>query len=324
LNQDVINCPGCRRRTAAARGTCIYCGETLPISKLTSAPLQRNLDAAELAFNTILEPPRAAADEATIAALASALKLDLSEAGEMLAVGKRLPLARSQTRQEAEMIARLVRDCGLAAFVVADEELAVERELLRARRIQLNDGEIVVQHSAGTLTVAASDIRAMVLGSLRQNRVDYSEGVRGLRTQSASVLETAEFRSDEVLLDVYGSSLEASFRLRADGFDYSGLVTPLSFRAELNFHAALQALEKAATQATVDEDFARLRRVLGRAWPERTHNEARGLKRTGITYRPVALSSLTTDNRDQFERYSRLIFLSATKNLSFRARNENG
>src|ERR1043165_2894790 len=133
-----MNCPRCRRRTAAARGTCIYCGETLPISKLTSAPLQRNLDAAELAFNTILEPPRTAADEATIAALAAALKLDLSEAGEMLAVGKRLPLARSQTRQEAEMIARLVRDCGLAAFVVADEELAVERELLRARRIQLN------------------------------------------------------------------------------------------------------------------------------------------------------------------------------------------
>ena len=60
-----------------------------------------------------------------------------------------------------------------------------------------------------------------------------------MRTQSASVLETAEFRSDEALLDVYADALEASFRLRADRFDYSGLVTALSYRAELNFHAAL-------------------------------------------------------------------------------------
>ena len=64
-----MNCPRCRRRTAAARGACIYCGETLPISQLTSAPPQRNLDAAEHAFNTILEPPRLVASEAALAAL---------------------------------------------------------------------------------------------------------------------------------------------------------------------------------------------------------------------------------------------------------------
>lgn len=314
-----MNCPRCRRRTAAARGACIYCGETLPISRLTSAPPQRNLDAAELAYNTILEPPRTAATEASLVAFSAALKLEASEAAEMMAAGKRIPIARSQTRQEAEMIAGLVRGCGLMAFVVADEELAVERELTRARRITASGGEFIVQHSGGTLAMMASDVKLIVLGSLRHSRVDYSEGLSGMRTQSANVLDTAEFRSDETLLDVYGSSLDQSFRLRADGFDYSGLVTPLSFRAELNFHSALRALERLAPQAVVDEDFARLRRLLGRAWPERTHNEARGLKRTGIAYRPVALSSITTDNRDQFERYSRLMFLSVVKNLSFRA-----
>jgi hypothetical protein len=314
-----MNCPRCRRRTAVARGTCIYCGETLPISKLTSAPPQRNLDAAEHAFNTILEPPRSLATEAAITALSSALKIEASEASEMIAANKRLPIARSQTRQEAEMIAALVRGCGLRAFVVADEELAVERELTRARRITINDGELAVQHTGGVLTIAASDIKLIVIGSLRQSRVDYSEGLTGMRTQSANVLATAEFRSDETLLDVYSGSLEESFRLRADGFDYSGLVAPLSFRAELNFQAALRVLEQTASHTIVDRDFARIRRLLGRAWPERTHNEARGLKRTGIAYRPVALSSITIDNRDQFERYSRLMFLSVAKNLSFRA-----
>src|SRR5947209_5525739 len=151
-----MNCPRCRRRTAVARGTCIYCGETLPISKLTSAPLQRNLDTVEHAFNTIIEPPRAVASQAAIAALSAALKIDVGEAGEMIAANKRLPIARSQTRQEAEMIADLIRGCGLVAFVVADEELAVERELMRARRITINDGELAVQHSGGALTIAAS------------------------------------------------------------------------------------------------------------------------------------------------------------------------
>jgi hypothetical protein len=314
-----MNCPRCRRRTAAARGACIYCGETLPMTQLSSAPPQRNLDAAEHAFNTILEPPRSPAGEAAIAALSSALKIEAGEAGAMIAANKRLPVARSQTRQEAEMIAALVRGCGLVAFVVADRELATERELTRARRITVNDRELAVQHSGGTLTVAACDIKLIVVGSLRQNRVDYSEGLSGMRTQSANVLDTAEFRSDETLLDVYSGSLDQSFRLRADSFDYSGLVAPLSFRAEMNFLNALRVLERAASRAVIDRDFAGVRRLLGRAWPERTHNEARGLKRTGIAYRPVALSSLTTDNRDQFERYSRLMFLSAAQNLSFRA-----
>lgn len=314
-----MNCPRCRRRTAAARGACIYCGETLPVSKLTSAPSQRNLDTADHAFNTILEPPRLLATEAATTALAAALGVEVSEAGAMLAAGKRLPIARSQTRQEADMITALVRRCGLVAFVVADQELAVERELARARRITIKGGDLTVQHSGGVLEMAAGEIKLIVLGGLRNSRIDYSEGLTGMRTQSANVLDTAEFRSDEILLDVYGGSLDLSFRLRADGFDYSGLVAPLSFRAELNFQAALRALKQAAPQAIIDVDFARMRRLLGRAWPERTHNEARGLKRTGIAYRPVALSSITTDNRDQFERYSRLMFLSAATNLSFRA-----
>jgi hypothetical protein len=314
-----MNCPRCRRRTAAARGTCIYCGEALPISKLKSAPPQRNLDAAEHAFNTILEPPRLAADEDKIAALAAALKIETSEATEMLTANKRIPIARSLTRQEAEMIAALVRDCGLVAFVVADEELAIENEMTRARRLTINGDEMTIQHSAGALTLTTGAIKLIVVGALRQSRVDYSERLSGMRTQSGTVLDTAEFRSDGTLLDIYGESLEQSFRLRADGFDYSGLVAPLSFRAELNFHAALRALEEIAPHAIVDKDFARVRRLLNRAWPERTHNEARGLKRTGIAYRPVALASITTDNQDQFERYSRLMFLSAVKNLSFRA-----
>jgi hypothetical protein len=148
----------------------------------------------------------------------------------------------------------------------------------------------------------------MVVGLLRNNRTDYTEGIAGMRGQSGSVLDSFEYRSEEMLLDVYGGSLDRSFRIFSDAFDYSGLLNPLSFRSELNFNAAIEALSR-ATGAVVDSDFARLRRLLGRAWPERTRTESRGVKRAGLAYRLVAKSSLISSNRDQFDRYSRLRFV---------------
>jgi len=305
-----MNCPRCGRRTATARGACIYCGETLPVTKIESAPPQRNIDRLEHAFNTVLEPAGSCSDESTVA-LAAALKIELDEARGYIVSGKRVPLARSQNRQEAEMIAALVRSCGLGAVVVGDEELNIERELTRARKITLEANSIQAHHSGGVMKVAPTGIKLLVIGALKHSRVDYAEGVRSRRSQSGNVLDLAEYRSDETLLDVYGQTLESSFRIKADSFDYSGLVSPLSFRADQNFQAAIKALSSVAPQAIVDNDFSRMRSLLERAWPERARTEARGIKRTGLTYRPVAQSSITSDNRDQFDRYSRLMFISA-------------
>lgn len=77
----------------------------------------------------------------------------------------------------------------------------------------------------------------------------------------------------------------------------------------MNFKAALAALASAAARASLDDDFARLRSLLSRAWPERARNESRGVKRSGLALRPVSQASVISDNRDQFDRYSRLMFL---------------
>jgi hypothetical protein len=311
MSQDVINCPRCARRTPAARGSCIYCGESLPITKIESAPPQRNIDPSERAFNTVLEPFRPRAEAEAGAALAFALKIELAEAESFIAAGKRLPIMRCQTRQEAEMIAALVRTCGLGATVVADEDLRLETELARARKITLAEDLIEVQHAGGAMKVALSGVRVFVIGLLRNVRMDYAESVPGRGKQAGSVVDLSEYSSEEMLLDVYAASLEQSFRIKSDAFDYSGLVSPLSFRADLNFRAALSALRAAAPGAKVDDDFVRVRRLLARAWPERTRSESRGVKRKGMTFRPLAQSSLVSDNRDQFDRYSRLVFISA-------------
>ena len=311
LNQDVTNCPRCGRRTPAARGDCIYCGEQLPFASIQTAPPQRNIDPAEHAFNTVLEPFRPR-HEGVVTALASALQLELSEAQALIDAGKPVPLARSQTRAEAEMITALVRTCGLRAVVIPDQEMDLDRELLRARRIAMSDDRICVYHSGGEMILMKDDIKLSVLGELRNVRVDYTEGISGRRSQAGNVLESSEFRSDETLLDVYTASLDHSFRIKSDAFDYSGLVSPLSFRSEVNFRVALAKLRADLPHARIDDDFTKMRSLLGRAWPERSRNESRGIKRT-LAFRAVAQASVMSDNRDQFDRYSRLIFLYAKR-----------
>jgi hypothetical protein len=207
------------------------------------------------------------------------------------------------------MICDLVRSCGLNAAIVADEEMQLPTELLRARRIAVGDKEIHITHSSGTLTLEKPDIRLLVLGELATRRVDYVETLSGRRAGSASVLDSAEYRSEETVLDVYAESLARSFRIKSDAFDYSGLVSPLSFRSDLNFKAALATLSESLPSARVDADFTNLTTLLEPVWPSRTRTETRGFKRTGLAFRSIAQASAISDNRDQFERYSRLIFL---------------
>ena len=311
LSQDVTNCPSCQRRTPAARGDCIYCGEHLPFAAIQTAPLQRNIDPSEQAFNTVLEPFPGRVNESVFTALAGALQIELSEASALINAGKRVPLARSQTRAEADMITALVRTCGLRAAVIPDEEMRLGQDLVRARRIAVSDDVLRVYHSGGDMTISKAEIRLLVLGELRNVRVDYTEGLTGRRATASNVLDTSEYHSEETLLDVYTAGLDQSFRIKADAFDYSELVSPLSFRSELNFRAALATLRAAVPHAAVDDDFSKMRRIIGRAWPERTRNESRGIKRT-LSFRAVAQASVMSNNRDQFDRYSRLMFLSAT------------
>jgi hypothetical protein len=40
------------------------------------------------------------------------------------------------------------------------------------------------------------------------------------------------------------------------------------------------------------------------------------MKRAGLAYRPVSKSSVIKDNRDQFDRYSRLMFIFNTRSSS--------
>jgi hypothetical protein len=234
--------------------------------------------------------------------------MDVEEARAFIGFGKKIPLCRSLTRPEAELIASLVRTCGLQAAVVEDAELELQKELSRARRVVIEGDRILVARGAQANALDAGEIKLLVVGVIRRNRTDFTEGIVNLTGQGSSLLDLFEFRSDQMILDVYADTLDDSFRIRADAFDYSGLINPMSFRAEVNFQAACNTLAAAVPRAEVDLDFARVRQFLGRAWPERSRTESRGIKRAGLAHQPVAQSSIIKDNSDQFDRYSRLMF----------------
>lgn len=309
MSQDVTTCPECQRRTPSGRGKCIYCGADLIVTNIAVAPAQRAIESFELAYNTVIGPGRVADPASAETALATALGIEPEEARQFVAAQKYLPLSRSQTRHEAELVAALVRTCGFPALVVEDTELNVGTELIRAKRVEAVDDKLLVTHGAGTLELPASSICLILVGMVRSDRVEYTETGSGLRgNQEANVMDSYEFRSDLMLMDVYAPNLQDSFRIQSDGFNYSGLVQPLSYRAEANFQEAARALAGLAPQAIVDDDFSRVRRLLARAWPERTRNESLGIRRGGSTFSITARSSVVRDNRDQFERYSRLMF----------------
>ena len=210
LNPDVAICPACSRKTAAARANCIYCGTTLGIQRIEIAPAQRQIDSFENAFNTVLVPSPTGDRGRAEAALATALSMEAEEARAFIGFEKRIPLCRSLTRPEAELIASLVRTCGLQAAVVEDADLELQRELTRARRVAIDGDHILVAYGSAAKAIDASHIKLMVVGVIRRNRTDYTEGIVNITGQGSSLQDLFEFRSDQMILDVYGESLDES------------------------------------------------------------------------------------------------------------------
>src|SRR4030095_7609218 len=151
--------------------------------------------------------------------------------------------------------------------VIPDEEMKLDHELLRARRIAVSDDEIRIFHSSGEMSILKSEIILLVVGELRNIRVDYTEGISGRSGQSGTVLDSFEVRSGETLLDVYASRIEQGFRIKSDAFDYSGFIPDLSFRSEVNFRAAWTKLRADLPDVKVDDDFPKMRTLLSRRWP---------------------------------------------------------
>jgi hypothetical protein len=315
--EQMVACEECLRANAPTRPTCLYCGATLPRTKQGAAlwrPRLKRLEEWEQGFNVVTLARAAGAltsDAAEEAALL--LRTDVGGLKEVFLAGRAMPLARVQTADEAWLIVEKLRELGLSTEVFPDEVLA--RRPLRVRAFEFEDDAVVCRTGpeAEPRRVAWSEVVLLLTGRVVSRRVEVSERKASFGARSETA-ETRELVSDEMMLDLYTSSVEeheaqgaggAGFRVMSGGFDYSCLGEGKSLIAAENFNALVAALRGRLPAAVYDEDYARLRPLLSGVWPSAERTESLGLRRERAgRFNTEAVT--TVSNETQFTRYARL------------------
>ena len=315
--EQLVACEQCVRANAPTRLTCLYCGAALPRTKQGAAlwrPKLKRLEDWEQGFNVVTLTRAAgaltsdAAEEA-----ASLLRLDAGGLKEMVLAGRAMPLARVTSADEAWLIVEKLRGLGLNTEVFPDDVLA--RKPVRVRALEFEDGAVVCRAGpeADPRRVAWSEVVLLVTGRVVSRRIEVAERKRGLGGRSETV-ETRELTSDELVLDLYTSSVEEheahavgglGFRVMSGGFDYSCLGERKGLVAAESFNALVAALRERAPAAAHDEEYARLRPLLSDVWPSAEHTGSLGLRRERAgRFNTEAVT--TVSNETQFTRYAQL------------------
>jgi hypothetical protein len=297
--------------------TCLYCGAALPRTKQSAAlwrPTLKKLEEWEQGFNVVTLPRGAgaltsdAAEEA-----ATLLRLDVGGLKVIVLAGRAMPLARAPSADEAWLIVERLRELGLSTEVFPDEVLA--RRPLRVRAFEFEAEALVCRAGpeAEPRRVAWSEVVLLVTGRVVSRRVEVAERKRGLGGRSETA-ETRELASDEMVLDLYTSSVDEheahgvgglGFRVMSGGFDYSCLGEGKGLLVAENFNALVAALRESAPSSAHDEDYARLRPLLSDVWPSVERTESLGLRRERAgRFNTEAVT--TVSNETQFTRYARL------------------
>ncbi|MBA3239673.1 MAG: hypothetical protein H0T60_00415 [Acidobacteria bacterium] len=310
---ELIACDACARANPPTRMNCIYCGAPLPSTAESEAlrrPSLRKLEEWEQGFNVVLLPARDVwrVSEDAFKEASTLLRLEAARLEACIDARRPLPLARASTREEAELITRRLGALGLAVEIVSDEELCASRMPKRIRALVL-DGEALVGWSGPDdkpCSVAWDEVRLLVAGRIYRKRVEVEERQRKLKGRS-EIIEEREMMFDEAVLELFASSDAegAGWRIMAENFDYSCLGERKGLLARDNFDTLVEMLRARSAGAEFDDEYVRVRQVLGAVWPVAERTESLGLRRS----RPGRLSTEVAtigSNEMQFTRYARL------------------
>ena len=97
------------------------------------------------------------------------------------------------------MIVTLIRTCGLSARIVADEDLHLTNELVRARRIEPAGEQIYINHSGGVLAIAVAEIKLIIDTAYEKARKILTDKKQDLETLANGLLEYETLSGDEII-----------------------------------------------------------------------------------------------------------------------------
>ncbi|MBS1796739.1 MAG: hypothetical protein JSS81_23105 [Acidobacteria bacterium] len=305
---ELVSCTTCARANPPTRLRCVYCGAELPLTPEQAAavaPQLRRLESFENGFNVIYRPSDDTKTEAAnVAELAKFVGIEEEDLKNILESGKPLPLARTETAKEAEILGNRLRKDGFETCIVADEALAADDLPKRLRGLEFRGDDLllILFNNDEVTQLPAADLSVIVTGAIFEKSVESMEKRKKGETK---ILETTETASDELLIDFYSKNDPAGYRILTKGFDFSCLGAEKGIIARDNLKRLVEKLHEAAPDARLVEDYTTIRGLLGGVWEVEQRRDSRGLTRQ--RFGKFDLSSVSSSsNRQQFTKYSRL------------------
>ena len=307
--EQMIRCEECLRANPPTRVSCLYCVAPLPLTESSvrlRKPVLRQPEKHQLGYNNILLPAPEVSSE-TVTDAAALLKLSTENMQQLMSQNVPMPVARTASREEAELVTLRLKDLGLSCVTVSDEELGLslsETSVKRVRAMSFADDLVVIYHS-GTeeMNISWSDVTLILPARLIENRLEIKE--RMTRKKENEILDTNEFFRDEVVIDFYTTTHSFTWRVGATGFDFSCLGSEKALVANENINRLQRLIVAKAVNAQFDDSYQRLRNLLELVWSTQAETQSSGWRRE----RPGKLSvgvATTKSNETQFTRYSRL------------------
>ena len=308
--EEMVRCDACLRANPPTRAACFYCGVILPVTETSlrlRQPALLSPGKSDPAHNTIL----IAHDQTrnSIQQTADLLKLSTEAVEKLLATAQPLPLARTATLEESQLLADRLRDLGMQTETISDEQLGVsEGNVIRVRSIVFHNDKISVRPSGPgePLEIKYSDLFLMVQARLSTKTSTIKE--RKSRRSENEIIEASEFYSDESVIDLYCSSRAESFRIAANSFDFSCLGEQKALVVNLNMTKLIQVLQTQAPQMTIDNAYTGVRRLLDLVWGAEKSTKSDGWRRDSPGRLTVGATTMLS-NENQFMRYSRLRYI---------------
>ena len=308
--EQMIRCEECLRANPPTRVSCLYCVAPLPVTEASARlrkPVLRQPEKHQPGYNSILIPLDRAVSSETINETATLLKLSSENVQALMSQSVPMPVARTASREEAELVTERLRELGLSCSTFSDEDLGLsfsDNTLKRVRGMRFDDDFLTIQLAGGDeVEVRWTDVILILPGRVIETRIEVTE--RLTRKPEKELLDTSEFFRDETVIDFYTATHSFTWRVGASGFDFSCLENEKALIANENIARLQRVLVTRAVNAQFDDGYHRVRNLLELAWSTQQENQSSGLRRSGPGKLSVGLSA-TKSNETQFTRYSRL------------------
>ena len=287
----------------------MYCGEHLPASEksnIVQAEAQATPSETTGSSYIVLSAPASKLkDELGLNQIADRSGLKLADLQAALDTGKRLPLFKVDTAEQAHQFVIDFHALGIQTISVKEDDCNSSSALKKIRALEFSSAGVTgfVGASGERFFENWCDLILMVVGRLQTNNV---EDVTRRKHGEQKPFDHRELIDDESVLDVYSRSNQDGWRILARSFDFSCLAERKGITAFENFRVLIETFGERAENMEVENSYLKVRSLLTQVWPLRVETRTGGWRRSGGG--KFDLSTLTTtDNEAQFTNYSRLL-----------------